>query len=502
MAQDRDEQIMLREVLHVIASNPNLERCVTLVLDHARTVTGADGAAFWLFDDPEMAVAVGDGGAVQSEDGALAKLAATLGEGVYHNPPLPAEVTAPYEGWLVATVRVHGNAAGMLWLSFATVAQLSDNQNALLSVLVDALTIIAANAQTQERHASAHHLAMSLLNSITDPLLALDDDLRVLMMNPAAETVFGMTFADALGRPVREVVRADDLAALAEGAVNTLEEWTTEDDKTFVPRRETVYDADGQPDGWVLALRDVTRFKKLNRNQSEFTRIVSHDLRSPLTSMQGFASMLESGMVGDLNEKQGHFVEKILAGITQITALVDNIQDAGRYDPETGFYEMSRSACDLGEIISKIVQNHLVPAEKGELTISTSIADDVPIINADGNMLERAIINLVDNAIKYTPNGGNIKVSVFRRDEELLVSVADTGLGIRPEDHKHLFDRHMRVIRKEHKKVKGSGLGLFIVRSVAQRHGGDAWVESGEGEGSTFFVSIPLAGPNLLSWRE
>jgi signal transduction histidine kinase len=148
------------------------------------------------------------------------------------------------------------------------------------------------------------------------------------------------------------------------------------------------------------------------------------------------------------------------------------------------------------------VQNHLVPAEKGELTISTFAADDVPIINADGNMLERAIINLVDNAIKYTPNGGKIEVSVFRRGEELLVSVADSGLGIPLEDQKHLFERHTRVIRKEHKKVKGSGLGLFIVRSVAQRHGGDAWVESAEGEGSTFFLSIPLAGQNLLAGRE
>jgi hypothetical protein len=247
----------------------------------------------------------------------------------------------------------------------------------------------------------------------------------------------------------------------------------------------------------VLALRDITRFKKLNRNQSEFTRIVSHDLRSPLTSMQGFAEMLEQDLFGKLNEKQLHFVSKILAGVSQMTALVDNIQDAGRYDPETGFYEMTRSQCDLREIVNRIVETHLVPAEK-DLKITVSVADNVPIINADSNMLERAIINLFDNAVKYTPTGGTINIGVECSNGQVQVKVHDNGLGIKPEDQKHLFERHVRLARQEHKRIKGSGLGLFIVRSVAQRHGGNAWVESKEGEGSSFCFSIPLEGGNLI----
>jgi signal transduction histidine kinase len=214
--------------------------------------------------------------------------------------------------------------------------------------------------------------------------------------------------------------------------------------------------------------------------------------------MQGFASMLESQMMGEMNEKQAHFVEKILAGIAQMTSLVDNIQDAGRYDPETGFYEMERTHCDLIEIAHRIVSNHLVPAEKGELTLTVNAASDVPIINADSNMIERALTNLVDNAIKYTPNGGSIEVRVHRRGDDVVLSVRDNGLGISPEHQKHLFERHVRIPRKEHKKVKGTGLGLFIVRSVAQRHGGKAWVESVEGNGSEFCMSIPLNGPNLI----
>jgi len=246
----------------------------------------------------------------------------------------------------------------------------------------------------------------------------------------------------------------------------------------------------------VSQVRSTARQEKLARNQSEFMRIVSHDLRSPLTAMHGFASMLE--MVGELNEKQEYFIEKIMSGIAQMTSLVDNFQDAGRYDPETGFYEMERAPCDINAMVQRILHNHLLPAEKQELTLKANISDEVPIINADSNMLERAITNLVDNAIKYTPNGRSVEVSVYIEDDDLVVSVADDGLGISPENQKMLFERHVRIPRREHKKVKGSGLGLFIVRSVAQRHGGDAWVKSAEGTGTTFYISVPLKGANML----
>lgn len=248
----------------------------------------------------------------------------------------------------------------------------------------------------------------------------------------------------------------------------------------------------------TISARTRAHHKKLSRNQNEFIRIVSHDMRSPLTSIQGFASMLESNMVGELNERQAYFVHKILSGIDQMVALVDNIQDAGRFDPETGFYEMERAPCDLSEIVQRIVSNHPTPADKPELLITVSIDDSLPIVNVDARMLERAITNLIDNAFKYTPNGGKIVVGIRREDEQIIISVADSGFGISADNQPNLFQRHFRIRRREHKQIKGSGLGLFIVRSVAQRHGGAAWVESAEGQGSTFFISLPLKGNNLL----
>jgi signal transduction histidine kinase len=184
-----------------------------------------------------------------------------------------------------------------------------------------------------------------------------------------------------------------------------------------------------------------------------------------------------------------------------MTALVENVQDAGRYDPDTGTYQVMRTPTDIGAIARKIVENHLAPADK-TLSVTVAVADDLPIINADETMLQRAINNLVDNAIKYTPDGGKIHVSVTRADNKIVVAVQDTGLGISTQNQRLLFERHARIFRQEHKRIKGTGLGLFIVRSVAKRHGGDAWVESEEGKGSTFLISIPLEGANLLSVAE
>ncbi len=335
-------------------------------------------------------------------------------------------------------------------------------------------------------------LLRSVLDSVSDPLLIFDLEWRLLRANAAALSLFAVD--RHLGAPLEQVIDSESLSAFAR-AQQPLSEWAW-GERVFIPTVQPVTTDDAGAAGFILMLRDVTQYKRLSRNQNEFIHIVAHDLRSPLTYMQGFASMI--GMVGEVNERQKHFVDKVLAGISQIAALVDNISDAGRFDVETGFYEMSRAHCDLHQILRHIVDSHLIPDEKDDLTIKVEVADDVPIINADPNMLERAITNLYDNAIKYTPNGGTITVRAFCENDHVLVNVSDNGLGITEEDQRHLFQRHVRLARDEYRRIKGSGLGLFIVRSVAQRHGGDAWVRSAPDEGSTFFFSIPLKGDNLV----
>lgn len=493
----RDKESILRDILRAIAIDPDPHKSVLPILHSIRTLTAANNAAFFFFHEPEIRIVDGEQQELIPANQSLAALAGSLSAGLHINPAIPTAAADGLKTWVAAPIRIQRMVVGIVWLSFSAPFELNEEDRELLEIAVDGLTIVALNAQSQERHEGARQLMTSLLNSIMDPILVLDEQRRLLLMNRAAEDLFAIKSVDAAGKTLDEIIQAEDLLGFAEGQVEKMDEWSTSDQKrTFVPRIEIARDTAGNTEGWVLALRDVTRFKRLNRNQSEFTRIVSHDLRSPLTSMQGFASMLE--MVGELNEKQKHFVDKILSGITQMASLVDNIQDAGRYDPETGFYEMQRAQVDLSEMAKRIVDNHLLPAEKQELTLAVAIDPNVPIVNVDSNMLERAITNLVDNAIKYTPNGGTIRVGVERKTDQLVISIQDDGYGISPEHQKMLFERHVRIQRQEHKRVKGSGLGLFIVRSVAMRHGGDAWVESAPGSGSTFFIAIPLSGANLV----
>jgi signal transduction histidine kinase len=456
--QDHDRQF--RDLLHGIAATPDFEATMSLILRAAQELTGASGAAFRSLVDPAVTIHVG-------------KLSGVELDTVPDSAP----------GLLVYSVNSGDQRLGLLMLALES---LNENDRDALNALLDTLVIAVTRANAQSGEAQAKQLARSLLDSLADPLLVFDADWRLLLMNPAAAAIFN---AEA-GQPLADAVQSAELAAFVQGT-QPLSEWVS-GEKTFIPYVQPV-----GADGWVLALRDMTQFKKLNRSQSEFIRIVSHDVRSPLTSMRGFADMMS--MVGDLNEKQTLFIGKVLSGINQITTLVDNIQDAGRFDVETGFYEMSRSQCDLLDIAHRVVGNVSTLTQKHDVEISVSVSDDVPIISADTLMIERALTNLVDNAAKYAPEGSKVEVLVYLAAGSVIVSVRDNGYGISPEDQRQLFQRHVRLARPEHKRVKGSGLGLFIVKSVAQRHGGDAWVESQLGVGTTFSFSIPLKGANLIA---
>jgi two-component system phosphate regulon sensor histidine kinase PhoR len=327
-------------------------------------------------------------------------------------------------------------------------------------------------------------IVQALLRATPAPILVFDQQRRLVRWNDAARSCFSLPEVQH-DIDVQKLPFAEQLKRWL-GQPGDHAEWTAgEDGACFLPHSERLDDG-----GTLVLLKDITELRKLARNQNEFVRLVAHDLRSPLTSIQGFASMLEQPLVGELNDQQKHFISKILAGIGQLSKLIENFQDAGRFDPETGFYEMNRAPCDVGEIVHRIVYQQVIPPDKQKLRLSESIDNDLPVVMADNHMVERAVANLVDNAIKYTPDGGVVEVRVRRTDEQIVVSVRDNGFGIRPEDVPRLFQRGVRPARAEFKRIKGTGLGLFIVRSIAQRHDGWAWVESELGAGSTFYFSI------------
>lgn len=336
-----------------------------------------------------------------------------------------------------------------------------------------------------------------LLRSIPDPLFMCDVDWQLLYLNPAAEFAFGLKGMEMTGQPLTTIAVLSDLPVRAERETLPAELLLETNGNVYAPLCFPLLQGD-KVEGWLLLLRDITLVKKRIHYQNEFIRLVTHDLRTPLTSVGGYANMLAHNAVGQMNPKQMEFIDKIGSGIEYMRTLVENIQDANRFDPENGFYQMSRAPADIAEVVQRIVKNYLIPAEKQALHLTTLLSPNLPIINADEHMIDRAVTNLIDNAIKYTPNGGTIEVGVEMVDDQLIIGVHDTGYGISPDNQKLIFKRNVRIHRADLPRTRGSGLGLFIVKSAAQRHGGEAWVESEEGQGSRFYISLPLSGENLI----
>ena len=231
-------------------------------------------------------------------------------------------------------------------------------------------------------------------------------------------------------------------------------------------------------------MQDITYLKELDRMKSEFVSTVSHDLRSPLTSVKGFADLIP--VVGPLNEQQAEFVIHARQSTTKMRRLIDDLLDLAKIEAGLG---ASTKTCDLFAIAQEVVTELQGAAIQQHLTLSVAKTGDIPEIRGDPNRLRRAIANLVGNALKYTPEGGSVRVDLEVKDGRVSVAVVDTGRGIPKDDMPYIFDPFFRVA--EHQDVDGSGLGLAMVKSIVDAHGGSISVNSQVGQGSQFTISLP-----------
>jgi signal transduction histidine kinase len=311
-------------------------------------------------------------------------------------------------------------------------------------------------------------------------------------MNPAAEIAFGVVATRVVGKRVQDTVLDPAVVQLLtlprpDGGPQT-GEIILPDGRTLYGSASDIKLDNGPSLGRAAVMRDVSHFKELDAIKSEFVATVSHDLRSPLTYMRGYTSMLP--MVGELSPKQIDYVEKIQAGIEQMGELIDDLLDLGRIEAGVG---LQRAECVLADVVSDVYEEARSRAMVFNLDLKTEI-NTQQAIQADPALIKRAISNLLDNAMKYTPAGGSIVVGVDERADSVIVRVTDTGLGIAPADQGRLFEKFYRVKRRDTLDIKGSGLGLAIVKSIVERHGGRVGVESRLGRGSTFYMELPLGG--------
>lgn len=337
----------------------------------------------------------------------------------------------------------------------------------------------------------------AVVNSIGDPLLVLDGEHRLVFVNPAAERAFGLTEDLVRGLHFLEAIRDPELFELIRRVVHREQGAERPTVTRHVDGRERHYalevtEIPGMPEsGLVVLLQDVTHFHELDRMKSDFVSTVSHEFRTPLTSIaMGVGMLLERNRAdGDSQERQ--LLTAVNEDTQRLIKLVNDLLDLSRI--ESGRVQMEFSAVKLDELLPEAVQSFLGQAKEKGIDLVVTVPPDLPAAWADAGKITWVISNLVGNAIRYTPAGGRITVTAEQKGNRLHVSVADTGVGIPESEFENIFRKFVQLPGPEGTSPGGAGLGLSIAREIVQAHGGRIWVESRVGVGSKFTFTLSQA---------
>jgi len=396
---------------------------------------------------------------------------------------------APVEALLALPMTSKDGFVGAFWLAHHAPHTFAHDEVNLLSILAGQLGVAVANARLYQRAEQERMRLATILAATPEGVIVTDGMGRVSLANPASEVVLRGRPEEAMGKAAAEWVSAPEVAELLAGTGEEIRtaEIEVAGGRVLYAAAADIARAGAGAAGRVCVLGDITHYKKLDKLKSEFVSTVSHDLRAPLTLMRGYGTMLS--MVGELTDKQEEFVGKILGSVDRMAHLVDNLLDLGRIEAGIG---LNLEAVRIQAVIGEVVDSFRPHAANKQIALEADVPDDLASIEADPTLLRQAIANLVDNALKYTPQGGRVSVRARQQDGRQLVSVQDSGLGIAPADQVRLFEKFFRAKRKEALREKGSGLGLAIVKSIAEQHGGRVSVESRLGVGSTFTLDLPV----------
>jgi signal transduction histidine kinase len=394
---------------------------------------------------------------------------------------------------LAVALRHENRYYGVVWAGYEQPRKFSDSDVRFVTTLAGQAALAVANAHLYLSVEASRRQLEAIINSTPDPVLVTDHRNRLLLANLAAVSALGQGVDESRsGMETEKVVKLKPLLNLLQGTTSDKKsaEIVLADKRTYLATASSVM-VEGRQIGRVCIMRDVTHFKELDSMKSEFVATVSHDLRSPLTLMRGYATMLDT--VGELNEQQQGYVKKIVSGVENMSRLVNNLLDLGRIEIGVGLQVEQVTVLDIIERVTSSLQ---LQASQKNIALDVELSKDMPhAVEADQALLHQAVYNLVENAIKYTPEAGRVVIRTQTHTGFLIFAIEDSGYGIAVDDLPHLFEKFYRGKQRETRTQTGSGLGLAIVNSIVANHGGRVWVESTLGKGSTFYLQIPLLQP-------
>ena len=424
-------------------------------------------------------------------------------------------------------LRTKDETLGVLMLTSPKVNYFNPAQIQLITTIANEIAIVIHNAElysfitdqglrmselfAQQREETSK--SQAILQSVTEGVIVLDEQERVVLFNPAAEEVLHIPAAYALQQPLDAIkafsdphvspARAERIFTSLNDGLQVLDETgayssrmidLTAPPQTIMMNFAPVIRPDGIRYGSVAVLRDVTREVEADRAKRDFISSVSHELRTPLTSIKGYVDLLLLGAAGPLAEGQQSFLSVVKNNANRLMDLINDILEIGRIDANK--IQLNFENVDMGAVLQDAQQTLRAEIERKQTEVSVDIEPDLPLIVADLRRVTQVVLNLVSNAVKYTYPGATVHLRAFQNPAGLLqIDVEDNGVGLSPEQQQHLFRRFYRADNPLRDEVGGTGLGLSIAKSFIELHGGEIWVQSELGKGSTFSFMLPLTQP-------
>ena len=395
------------------------------------------------------------------------------------NPFIGSAVVAPLNG--------RHKLLGLLILAHEQEYYFNTDHLLLLQAIASQAAIAIENARLYTDMAQEQKRLSVILQHAAEAILLFDVSGKLSLMNPAGEKLF-TDFSMHLNETLPQGAGYETFITLLNETRTSLLPKSGEvqwpDQRTFAALISPIEDG-----GQVAILHDVTHFKDLEKVKNEFIATASHDLKNPITTISGFSNLLDQ--VGPLNKQQLEFVNYIKAATLNMTELVQNMMSLAQMDLDV---QKKYTAVDMQKLLEEMAGEFTPQTEKKEQTLSVTPLSAPVHVNGDLLQLRQLLRNLLGNAIKYTPKGGNIQLNTKVDETQILVNVQDNGFGIPSTDLPFIFDRFYRVREGKASEVEGNGLGLAIVKSIVEQHNGQISVESEVGKGTCFSISLPILG--------
>ncbi len=509
----------LLDVGRHIASAPSPDAVFVAVRQAAATLLRVERV---LLLDVDETSAGTSSGSVDGWSRTLVRRALDLGRPVVLSDaaadPADSVVLSGLRSAMCAPIYSEGRPIACLYVTHSQVADLFGHDEIQL---IEFVTVLAGAAL--EHVAGTEARFRSLAQNSSDVITIVDRDLRIIYQSSAVTRVFGLDSDELLQRPLADWIHPQDapevLLALTglvrEGKDSCLVECrlrrrdgSWRDVETAI----TNLVADPSVNGVVLNSRDVSdrmraerdlrvtlereqdmreRLQELDKVKTDFLSSVSHELRTPLTSILGYLEMLNEGAAGTMGDDQRHILDIVDRNAQRLLILIEELLIMSRV--ESGTFRLSMGPVDVAALVEGALQAVLPGRAGRDLDISFEVADDIGVLQGDADQLDRVLINLISNAVKFTPDGGRVRVTAHADGDEVVVTVADTGMGIPVADQPRIFERFFRSSATQQLAVPGTGLGLSISKAIVEEHGGRISLHSRPGEGTEVTVTLPAA---------